>query len=129
MDQKLSIRPVIEHLEIRDDMSAEEKFQNATLRPIIKMQHDLILAFFQNYLLTKKLPFINMDLSQKRDLIRKIFQNDARFKTELRGMIIGQFTTEEYNAYLEISRDANKRLVSMIEERILSFVSAKTMVR
>ena len=38
-------------------MSAIELFQNATLRPIIKMQHNLLIGSFKNYIQIRKIDF------------------------------------------------------------------------
>ena len=43
-DSLLAIRPHISSAKVYDTMSAEESFQNKTLRPIIKMQNDLFLG-------------------------------------------------------------------------------------
>lgn len=50
-------RPVLEDL-IKDNMSALELFQNKTLRPVIKMQHDLLIASFNTYKAKGKLIFL-----------------------------------------------------------------------
>ena len=41
---KQSIRPIIHTIGSQENASKEEQFQNEVLRPIIKMQHDLIMA-------------------------------------------------------------------------------------
>ena len=46
-DPKKSIRPEIKTIASTEGMSEEEKFQNETLRPIIKLQHDLLLNFLR----------------------------------------------------------------------------------
>ena len=56
IDRK-EIRPIIIGLDSKIPNSVEEKFQNETLRPIIKMQHDLLLKYFSSYLLSKKCYF------------------------------------------------------------------------
>ena len=45
----LSIRPLISSAKIVQNMTEEERFQNQTLRPILKLQNDLLLASFENY--------------------------------------------------------------------------------
>ena len=121
-NDKVSIRPIIKKINSIENKSQEERFQNEVLRPIIKMQHDLLLLFFQQHTLKKKVFFAELSDLKKKTLIAEIFKNDSQFKIELRGLIIGHFTTEEFLAYLEIRADSNKRIVSMIEERILSTV-------
>ena len=38
----LSVRPVLSNAKIITGMSDEERFQNQTLRPILKLQNDLL---------------------------------------------------------------------------------------
>ena len=47
--------------------SEEEVFQNATLRPILKLQNDLIVLVFQNYVNQIKLPFKDFTVEKKMD--------------------------------------------------------------
>lgn len=122
MNDKQSIRPIIKSISATENQSQEERFQNEVLRPIIKLQHDLLLLFFQHHTLKKKVSFADLNAVKKKALIAEIFKNDSQFKIELRGLIIGHFTTEEFLLYQEIRMDSNKRIVSMIEERILSTI-------
>ncbi len=120
IDNKLSIRPVIINIGTVENKTQEEGFQNTTLRPILKLQHELLIAFFENYVRRKKIDFQGLSSEKKNDLLSKIFKNDNIFKTELRGMIIGQFTVSEFASYQKISSDANKRILAMAKERLLS---------
>ena len=122
MNDKQSIRPIIKSISATENQSQEERFQNEVLRPIIKLQHDLLLLFFQHHTLKKKVSFADLNAVKKKALIAEVFKNDSQFKIELRGLIIGHFTTEEFLLYQEIRMDSNKRIVSMIEERILSTI-------
>jgi hypothetical protein len=117
-DLKKQIRPEIPSIIITENFSAEEKFQNEVLRPIIKLQHDLILSCFENYLTQNKVKMEALSSLQKTDLTRKLFKGDTRLKTELRGFIIGLFTLEEYNEYLSLSSQLNKRINNMLQQRI-----------
>lgn len=119
-DNKVSIRPLIKNIGSIENKSEEETFQNVTLRPIIKLQHDLLLAFFQNYLLRKKIVFLDQSTLKKSELLDKIFKNDSLFKAELRGLIIGHFTPDEYEIYRRISAETNKRILTISKERLHS---------
>ena len=121
-NDKPSIRPTIKNINSIENKSKEEQFQNEVLRPIIKMQHDLLLLFFQQQTLKKKVSFAELSDVKKKALIVEIFKNDSQFKIEVRGLIIGHFTTEEYRVYQEISTDSNKRIMTMIKERLLSTI-------
>ena len=119
-DKRVNIRPAIKKIGTVENKLPEERFQNVTLRPIIKMQHDLLVAFFQNYLSSKKIDLDDLTMPKKVERISKIFKNDTQFKTELRGLIIGHFTVEEYTMYQEIATETNRRIISIVKERILS---------
>jgi hypothetical protein len=119
---KKSIRPIISTIGSQENASTEERFQNETLRPIIKMQHRLVVAYFKNYLLRTKLEFDQLSDFKKKEAISKAFSKDMQFKTELRGMIIGQLTVEEYQIYFSMSATLNKRIGNMLQERIISTI-------
>ena len=119
-DTKISIRPVIKNIGTNENKNEAESFQNTTLRPILKLQHELLIVFFENYVKRKKIDFQGLSSVKKNDLVTTIFKNDTMFKTELRGMIIGHFTVSEFAVYQTISSDANKRIFAMVKERLLS---------
>lgn len=114
----LQIRPEIPSAKILPDMSDEERFQNATLRPIIKLQNDLLLASFQNYIVKGKNSFYNLDLENRLNFILNAIQKDVKFRNSLKGMIIGQFTLEEYEGYIKNSSALNKRMMNMVIKRL-----------
>jgi hypothetical protein len=43
---------------ISSQSSAEEFFQNETLRPVLKLQNDILLGVFSNYIAKSKTDFI-----------------------------------------------------------------------
>ncbi|MFT4753967.1 MAG: hypothetical protein ACI9GM_000083 [Salibacteraceae bacterium] len=124
-DQKKQIRPAIPSIKNNGQVSSEEKFQNNILRPIIKLQHDLIVRYFEHYLTSKKVKIEKLNELQKRDLIEISFNRDPRLKTDLRSLIIGLFTLEEYSDYLQISSPINKRINSIIKNRVSSIYMLK----
>lgn len=119
---KESIRPIIHTIGSQENASKEERFQNEILRPILKMQHELIVAYFHQYLEKTKLDFRLLTGFKKKEAIANAFNKDRQFKLELRGMIIGQLTVEEYTDYLKMSSTLNKRINNMLQERIVSTI-------
>jgi hypothetical protein len=119
---KKSIRPVIEGINTISDKSIEEHFQNETLRPIIKLQHYLLVDYFRMYLISKKIQFKELSNLKKNEMIAIVFKKDNAFKSELKGMIIGHFTVEEFMVYSNSKSDFNKRILTMIEQRITSVI-------
>ncbi len=106
--------------EVSEQSSAEEVFQNQVLRPILKLQNDLILAMFQNYLKQNKIDFDQLFVANKLLSIENAIQKDVTFKHELKGIIIGFFTLEEFQFYVLNTSNLNKRIITMLLERIKS---------
>jgi hypothetical protein len=117
---KISIRPSILGINDSPNLSFEERFQNKTLRPIIKLQHDLLIAHFHAYLLNMNCNFEVLSTLEKHDYIFKAFNRDTSFKLELKGLIIGHFTEDEFTDYCCNKNDFNKRILTMIKERLIS---------
>jgi len=115
-----SIRPEILSTTINDNMSNDERFQNLVLRPIIKLQNDLLIEVFKNYIAKHKSVFYDLLLEKRMDYIENAIQKDMKLRNSMKGMIIGHFTVEEYGIYIESSSALNKRMMNMVKERLLS---------
>tara|TARA_B110000503_G_scaffold8664_2_gene11763 strand:- start:15516 stop:15911 length:396 start_codon:yes stop_codon:yes gene_type:complete len=116
----LSMRPEIVQTQTGGSISAEELFQNRTLRPILKGQNDLLLALFDAYVVAHKGVFNRLALDRKGSYIDAAVQKDVAFRNTLKGIVIGQMTSKEFNHYGENSASYNKRISSMIKERFKS---------
>lgn len=116
--QLLALRPIISSLRITDNMSNEERFQNITLRPIIKLQNDLLIEVFKNYIAKHKNVFYQLTLERRLHYIENAIQKDIKFRNALKGMVIGQFTTEEYLIYIQNSSALNKRMMTIVKQRL-----------
>jgi predicted secreted protein len=114
--------PVIPKALILDKTKDIEKFQNESLRPIIKSLNDLIVVYFQNYAASKKIDIINISKEERDVFITTAFLKDNQFKNELKGFVVGHFSIEEFNFYKNSSKDINKRIFGIIKQRILSFL-------
>lgn len=114
----LRIRPEIKKIEQFDNMSTEERFQNETLRPILKLQNPLFLAVFQNYIEKRKGVFYDLGSEKKLAYIENSLIKDQKFRNSIKGMVLGQFTLEEYSRYSHNSSALNKRMMNMVIERL-----------
>ena len=105
---------------INEDSSAEERFQNQTLRPILKVQNELLLEVFINYAKVQKGVFFTLSLTKKQLYIENALQKDVKFSNSLKGMIIGLFTIAEYKEYSLNTSNINKRIANLLMERFKS---------
>lgn len=118
----LRIRPEIPSAKLNDQMSAEERFQNSTLRPIAKLQNPLLLEVFRNYITKHKNVFYDLSIEKRLAYIENAIHKDMKFRNAVKGMIIGQYTVDEYLVYIENSSSLNKRMMNIVKERLLSQV-------
>lgn len=116
----LSLRPTIVSAKITPGMSADEIFQNQTLRPVAKLQNDLLLAVFKNYVAKHKNVFYDLTIEKRLDYIENAIHKDMKFRNSLKGTIIGQFTLTEYETYIQNSSALNKRMMNIVKDRLKS---------
>ena len=116
----LSIRPNLSLPDIETGMI--EQFQNTTLRPILKYQHDLLILHFKNYIIKRKNAYDKMTPLQKMDYIQQAVKMDIAFKNRLAGLVIGHFTNEEYIFFSENEGELLRRLTDLIVQRLESVV-------
>ncbi|MEM8520992.1 glyoxalase [Flavobacterium sp. PL12] len=105
---------------VTTDSSSEESFQNEVLRPILKLQNDLFIAAFNSYIEKNKVEFTAKTMEAKLAVIDNALQKDVKFRNTLRGAVIGLFTADEYSIYAENDSNINKRMMSMLAERLKS---------
>ena len=107
---------------VSENSSFEEKFQNKTLRPILKFQNELFLEVFKNYAIKQKGVFFTFSPEKKMDYIDYAIQRDTKFRNALKGIIISFFTITEYKEYIQNSSNINKRMMNLVIERLKSQV-------
>jgi predicted histidine transporter YuiF (NhaC family) len=115
MNDKL--RPVLKNL-INSNTSDLERFQNEVLRPIIKMQNNLLVAFFNNYIRNRKIEFNKLEAEFQKNKINTILTKDVNFKNILIGSIIGHLNENEIKIYLKSKSELNKRIIQMLKQRL-----------
>jgi hypothetical protein len=117
-EKLLQQRPDIPTSKINDQMGSEEYFQNAVLRPILKLQNDLFISVFKNYIKKHKNVFYELSIEKRQRYVEHAIQKDIKFRNSLKGMIIGMFTVEEYETYTLNSSALNKRMMNLLIVRL-----------
>lgn len=108
--------------EIYSQISEEELFQNQTLRPILKLQNELYLELFKYYSIKNKALFSQFSVEKKLYYIENTILNDNKFRNLLIGTTIGLMQIEEYKLYTKNASALNKRIITMLIERLKSQV-------
>ena len=118
-DEKIiQIRPEISSAKVLGDTSSVEVFQNTVLRPLLKFQNEHIVSTFLTELKNKKQDFNQLNNLEKTSSIDNHFKSNMALKQQLLGIVIGLFTAKELITYHKDSSIFNKRIFSMLKERL-----------
>lgn len=122
-ETRIQIRPLIKNAKILENCSKEEVFQNLTLRPILKLQNNILLRLFENQLLKGKIIWKELSSDKKESILENLFKKDLLFKNSVTYLIVGQFTEEELNFFLLHKKVCSKRICQMAKERVKSQIN------
>lgn len=117
MISKLDLREPLS-LPISEEITEVENFQNQTLRPVLKLQNDLYITLFKSYATRQKSDYETLSGAKKRTFIEQSLQKDLVLKNTFIGITIGLFTMEELTVYITQSKDYNRRIITMLIERL-----------
>ena len=119
-EELLNLRPKIKSIQQDLNTSHLEQFQNDKLRPILKLQHEIVLALFQSNLFRNKVLFAELKVEEKRSKLDQLFRKDLSFKNQSIGAVIGMLTLDEYTVYTKDTSAHNRRIITMLKQRIMS---------
>lgn len=119
MMTKLDLRPTLD-ISFLAESTEVENFQNQTLRPILKLQNDLYETLFESYATRQKSDYETLSGAKKRTFIEQSLQKDMVLKNTFIGVTIGLFTLEELAVYATQTKDYNRRIITMLIERLKS---------
>jgi len=111
-------RPEISSAKIVEATSSFEAFQNQVIRPILKFQNELLIEVFLSRIKTKNQDLSALSFTEKQEIIKAQFKTNTTLKQMLLGCVIGLLTTEEFNYYNANTSNINKRIFSMLKERL-----------
>lgn len=120
MTREPETRPRIRTLSKEKQPLGLELFQNETLRPILKMKNDVIVKFFKQYLLDKKITWADKKNDKKEEFIYENLTRDSLFKNAMTHLIVGNFSLKEFLEYIPTHKEYNKRIWKMIQQRLCS---------
>ena len=122
MEKPNKVRPVLPAAILNGIVTPEEEFQNKVLRPIIKMQSDLLMAHVSAQLKALKIDWDQLTALKRKDTLTALLTKDQLFKSEIVGMVIGQFEVAEYQTYRAHPKELNKRITQMVLNRAIDLL-------
>ena len=93
-----------------------EQFQNEVLRPILKFQNDVFVAYIRAYLGDVIWPTRTAALEE---FIKTRLQKDLALRNTCLGITVGLLTNEELPYYFQHKTELNKRIIQMLCQRLV----------
>ncbi|MEC3876976.1 glyoxalase [Chryseobacterium salviniae] len=119
MPDKTDLREQLS-IPVSGNTSETEAFQSQTLRPVLKLQNEIYFMLFQNYAVSKIPDFNSLTTDKKIIFIDQSHRKDHALRNLFIGMTIGMFTAEEMEVYILDKNVFNKRIITMLTERLKS---------
>jgi len=94
-------------------------FQHQVLRPLLKFQHQVLLATVADFAHDYRLPLARPEAELGAALTELLARN-ARLRATLTGLVVGQFTQAELTFYRPHRSELNRRLLDLAQQRVLS---------
>ena len=114
-DPRLQLRP---HIETQPTDQPEATFLHQTLRPVLKLQNELLLHITQHFLRKRKVRLQSMSPTQRNQQIQHSIGKDNRLRGLLFGCVLGQLTAEELRYYLANEGEINRRITQLLIQRL-----------
>jgi NAD-specific glutamate dehydrogenase len=116
-ERLINLRPEIKFDISKTSLDAET-FQNQTLRPILKWQHEIIIRLLNNHFSERTMP---IDKKEQVVFITKYLIKNLVLKQQLIGICIGLFTDNEMEYYLDNQKTINSRLNQLVLKKALDY--------
>jgi len=97
-----------------------EAFQNEVLRPVIKMQHRIILLAWHRYAVEQKGKFYKLNRPDQEAYIRHAYQTNRAFRAFNLGLVCGVLTEVEWRIFQTNEKELAKRVYNLISQRVSS---------
>ena len=113
-------RPAVDIKNKMEVHLAIELFQNVTLRPVLKLQHELILKLFHSHIDKLSINWNELNKLKQSETVNNQFIKNIQIRNLILGVIVGQLDEVEIEKYLIDCREYNKRIIQMTIQRIIS---------
>ena len=97
-----------------------EAFLHRTLRPVLKLQNDVLLALVAGDIRKRVPGFDRFAPDDQRERLDQTLRQDSRLKRVLLGVVYGAFTGDELAFALDHEAEVRRRVVALLAERVRS---------
>lgn len=121
----LALRPAIDLGADAPDpasLDAPARLLHATLRPVLKLQNETLLALVGRAVAARAAAFPVFDPADQRAHLDRLVRSDPRLQRLLLGVVIGMLTQDELTEFQRREAEMRRRVVALLAERVTSQV-------
>jgi hypothetical protein len=100
--------------------AAVADFQQQVLRPVLKLQHSVLLATVADFARDYRLPLATVAPTEATRLLTELLGRNVRLRATLAGLAVGLLTQSELAFYRQHRPELTRRLLDLAEQRVLS---------
>jgi hypothetical protein len=99
-------------------------FLHTTLRPVLKLQNDLLLAAVADFVLDHHIGLAKASPTDQQRLLAELLARNTKLRYTVVGLVTGLFTAAEHAFYRQHRPELNRRLLELAQRRILDQAAA-----
>ena len=116
----VAMRPAVPAADPDRAATAAEAFLHRTLRPVLKLQNDALLALVAAHVGGLVKGFAAFAPDDRRERLSALLRTDSRLKRTLVGVVLGALTADELAFALRHEAEVRRRIVALVAERLAS---------
>lgn len=120
----LALRPAVPAADPDRADSGVERFLHATLRPVLKLQNETVLALTAHHVAGLVKGFAAVAPDDRRERLEALMRKDSRLKRVLLGVVWGALTADELAFALAHEAEVRRRVTMLVVERVASQTEA-----
>lgn len=120
----LALRPTIEAELPAEPEATESDFLHRTLRPVLKLQNEPLLAAITGFLRDHHVPFATALPDAQARYLTELLGRNVKLRYTIIGLMTGLFTAPEAAFYHQHRAELNRRLLELAQRRALNQAAA-----
>lgn len=113
----LALRPAISAELPETPTSTVGDFLHRTLRPVLKLQNELLLLIVADFVREHHIPYQGASSYEQERLVTELLTRNVKLRYTIIGIISGLFTPAETAFYRQHRAELNRRLLELATQR------------
>jgi len=114
----LALRPVLPQVLPATGEATPADFLHHTLRPVLKLQNELLLAVVADFVHDHHIPLATASATEQQRLLAELLTRNTKLRYTVVGLVSGLFTSAELGYYHQNRPELNRRLLELATRRV-----------